>query len=88
MFVGGIIAFIFDNLVPGTTRAQRGFRNAPVTENIEDTKDLRVDGYAFPEAVNKVLLKFPFISRLPFMPSVKSITTSLSVQSLIQKRDQ
>ena len=87
MFVGGFIAFILDNLVPGATREQRGFRDFSISENIKDTKDLRIDGYSFPESVNKVLIKFPFILRLPFMPSIASLKHSLSVQSLLRKRD-
>ena len=88
MFVGGFIAFILDNIVSGATREQRGFRNTSVTEILEDTKDLQIDGYSFPESVNRFLLKIPLISKIPFMPSTSSLKASLSVQSLLRKRDQ
>lgn len=49
MLIGGIIAFTLDNITPGATREQRGFRN------YDDDEEILVenDGFALPSWLNR-----------------------------------
>ncbi|KAJ1357555.1 hypothetical protein KIN20_015729 [Parelaphostrongylus tenuis] len=68
MLVGGAVALILDNTVPGATARQRGLH--PLDEmDKSDIDELDDDGYAFPEYINRLLRSMPFLQLLPFLPS-------------------
>uniref|UniRef100_A0A7E4V074 Solute carrier family 23 member 2 n=1 Tax=Panagrellus redivivus TaxID=6233 RepID=A0A7E4V074_PANRE len=77
MFVGGLIAFILDNLCGGATLRERGFRHLG-----EDKPAVGADGYSFPASVNRFLLRphFNLLLRLPFIPSKKELESILKDQ--------
>ncbi|GMT26119.1 hypothetical protein PFISCL1PPCAC_17416, partial [Pristionchus fissidentatus] len=69
MLIGGGIAFILDNTVPGATAAQRGLH-----DDVIDSTDFQdEDGYSFPDCVNRILQATPFLMKLPFLPSQKNL---------------
>ncbi|VDK54505.1 unnamed protein product [Cylicostephanus goldi] len=53
MLVGGVVAVILDNSVPGATLRQRGLKQHDDAEKQEKLEDLEDDGYAFPKCVNR-----------------------------------
>ncbi|UMM30302.1 hypothetical protein L5515_012239 [Caenorhabditis briggsae] len=69
MLVGGLIAFCLDLMARGATRGQRGLE-----ERIEQ-RDLAIerDGFAFSRFANQTILKISSITKLPVMPSERSI---------------
>ncbi|ETN84156.1 hypothetical protein NECAME_17227 [Necator americanus] len=68
MLVGGVVAVVLDNTVPGATLRQRGLQSLEEDEKIT-IEQQEEDGYAFPECVNRVLRAFPCLRLLPFLPS-------------------
>ncbi|CAD5218850.1 unnamed protein product [Bursaphelenchus okinawaensis] len=93
MFVGGLIAFILDNIVPGATREQRGFENfneAPVentngADNGDQTARYEdcgtpMDGYAFGRQINSFILRNKMVHSLPFMPSKPRLEATVTKQ--------
>ncbi|VDO87977.1 unnamed protein product [Heligmosomoides polygyrus] len=68
MLVGGVVAVILDNTVPGATLRQRGLHVAE-----EDDETIQAggeeDGYAFPEWINRIFDALPLLRCLPFFPS-------------------
>ncbi|CAD6194593.1 unnamed protein product [Caenorhabditis auriculariae] len=70
MLVGGVIAFVLDNLAGGASRAQRGF---VVESDDVERPSIALDGYVFPSVVNRAFLKVPSVMKLPFVPSRKSV---------------
>ncbi|KAK6748106.1 hypothetical protein RB195_000995 [Necator americanus] len=69
MLVSGLVAFLLDNTVPGATREQRGF--AP--KDVDDKSSAEDDGYALPLVIQKFLLRYSRLSKLPFIPSQRSL---------------
>ncbi|WKY05032.1 hypothetical protein Q1695_005777 [Nippostrongylus brasiliensis] len=67
MLVGGVVAVILDNTVPGATLRQRGLQ---VSDNY-DVKQLTDDndGYAFPAWTNRIFTALPFLRHFPFIPN-------------------
>ncbi|KHJ75815.1 hypothetical protein OESDEN_24567 [Oesophagostomum dentatum] len=53
MLVGGVVAVVLDNTVPGATLQQRGLQTHYEDEKKESYLDLSDDGYAFPEYINR-----------------------------------
>ncbi|KAK0399934.1 hypothetical protein QR680_003282 [Steinernema hermaphroditum] len=82
MFVGGVFAFFLDNTVGGASRRQRGLREKPRADGGSLEKGTEKDGYAFPDCVNRFLLKFPFLSVLPFLPSKEKLRKALRSESV------
>ncbi|KAI6215689.1 Solute carrier family 23 member 2 [Aphelenchoides besseyi] len=81
MFVGGIIAFVLDNIAGGATPEQRGLNEHSVDNNGDCANRYEdcgtpTDGYAFPSRVNGFLLRTSFMNRLPFMPSKPRLQAS------------
>ncbi|CAI5449092.1 unnamed protein product [Caenorhabditis angaria] len=65
MLVGGVIATLLDNTVPGATREDRGFRKiSTATEN-----GFKNDAYEFPEKLKRIMRKFPILQYIPLLPS-------------------
>ncbi|TMS38496.1 hypothetical protein L596_005211 [Steinernema carpocapsae] len=77
MFVGGSIAFFLDNTVGGASRRQRGLRDKTKPESFPDSITRERDGYAFPDCINRFLLKVPILTRLPFIPSLYKVEEAL-----------
>ncbi|EPB73497.1 putative permease [Ancylostoma ceylanicum] len=69
MLVGGVVAVILDNTVPGATLRQRGLQALDEDEKKNTIEQEDEDGYAFPECINRVLRALPFLQLLPFLPS-------------------
>uniref|UniRef100_A0AC35TWI0 Solute carrier family 23 member 2 n=1 Tax=Rhabditophanes sp. KR3021 TaxID=114890 RepID=A0AC35TWI0_9BILA len=65
MFIGGLIAFILDNLAPAATQSERGVHESGTKQKNSHESD----GYWFPKPVNIFLLNHTWITKLPFMPS-------------------
>ncbi|CAJ0957224.1 unnamed protein product, partial [Mesorhabditis belari] len=62
MLVGGGLAFILDNTVPGASRADRGL--------VEDEETIELtEGFWMPEFFDRWLNRMPALRKLPFMPS-------------------
>ncbi|CAO4375020.1 unnamed protein product [Caenorhabditis nigoni] len=80
MLVGGLIAFCLDLMARGATRKQRGL------EERMEQRDVGIerDGFAFSRFANQTILKIPSITKLPVMPSEKSIR---QVEELRNKGD-
>lgn len=61
MFVGGLIAFVLDNVVPGATTAQRGLEEGMEPSNGSDNEEINryedcgtpMDGYSFSKRINE-----------------------------------
>ncbi|CAI2351052.1 unnamed protein product [Caenorhabditis sp. 36 PRJEB53466] len=70
MLIGGLIAFVLDNLAGGATRKQRGF-----VADGEDDEEVSVDrnGYALPSWLNNFLLKHTWMTYLPIVSSEREI---------------
>lgn len=67
MLIGGIIAFTLDNISPGATRKQRGFRK-PDDEGDEELP-VENNGYALPSFMNRFFLKHRWLTYCPLIPS-------------------
>ncbi|CAI2351406.1 unnamed protein product [Caenorhabditis sp. 36 PRJEB53466] len=67
MLIGGIIAFTLDNITPGATREQRGFRSDD--EDGEDGIPVEHNGFALPTWINRLVLKVRWLTYLPLVPS-------------------
>ncbi|EFO85513.1 hypothetical protein CRE_14411 [Caenorhabditis remanei] len=67
MLIGGIIAFTLDNITPGATREQRGFRR--FDESGDDGTLVENNGYALPSFVNRFFLKYRWLTYIPLVPS-------------------
>ncbi|CAJ0568809.1 unnamed protein product, partial [Mesorhabditis spiculigera] len=63
MLIGGLFAFLMDNLVPGASRKDRGLAGE------EEEAEFPLDGFALPDWVDSGLDKMPILRRLPFLPS-------------------
>ncbi|XGW31026.1 hypothetical protein V3C99_009746 [Haemonchus contortus] len=68
MLVGGVVAVILDNTVPGATLQQRGLLQGSDgyhgEENIDDE-----DAYTFPKWTSRIFHSLPFLRSLPFIPN-------------------
>ena len=76
MLIGGLIAFTIDNIAPGATRKQRGFVDDDDYDDDDETEALTSvehNGYALPSSVNQFLLRYPWLTYLPVIPSKKEI---------------
>ncbi|PAV78906.1 hypothetical protein WR25_01899 [Diploscapter pachys] len=71
MLIGGLVAFILDNTVPGATKEQRGIKTGD--SMAADDFSIDDDGYSFPSPVNKFILRFPSLCKLPFIPPKRKI---------------
>ncbi|CAB05274.2 Solute carrier family 23 member 2 [Caenorhabditis elegans] len=69
MLVGGLIAFCLDIIASGATRKQRGFEDK--LEKIEIS--VEKNGFALSSFANQTILKIPSLTKLPIVPSEKSI---------------
>uniref|UniRef100_A0A7E4UMR9 Secreted protein n=1 Tax=Panagrellus redivivus TaxID=6233 RepID=A0A7E4UMR9_PANRE len=78
MLVGVLIAFFLDNAIGDATREQRGFRDEYASK---DDNESEADGCAFPERINRLLIKNQGQCKFPFMSFIKRLqatsTTSL-----------
>ncbi|CAJ0602738.1 unnamed protein product [Cylicocyclus nassatus] len=72
MLIAALVGFILDNTVPGATREQRGFAVKDSDASIAAADD----GYALPMLLQKLLLKYPRLCKLPFLPSKRSLLVS------------
>uniref|UniRef100_A0A1I7ZKV3 Solute carrier family 23 member 2 n=1 Tax=Steinernema glaseri TaxID=37863 RepID=A0A1I7ZKV3_9BILA len=81
MVVGGLIAFALDNTVGGATRRQRGLKEKSRADVSTVEKAAEKDGYAFPDCVNRFLLKVPLLTVLPFLPSKEKLKCALRTDS-------
>ncbi|CAJ0568772.1 unnamed protein product, partial [Mesorhabditis spiculigera] len=63
MLIGGLFAFLMDNMVPGASRKDRGLAGE------EEEAEFPLDGFALPDWVDSGLDKMPILRRLPFLPS-------------------
>ncbi|EFO92372.1 hypothetical protein CRE_10928 [Caenorhabditis remanei] len=76
MLIGGLIAFTLDNIAPGATRKQRGFVDDDDYDD-DDEKDVltsvKHNGYALPSSVNQLLLRYPWLTYVPVIPSKREI---------------
>ncbi|CAB3409965.1 unnamed protein product [Caenorhabditis bovis] len=70
MLIGGVIAFVLDNVTPGATREQRGFP----TEECSDLTPIHHNGYVFSSSVNRFFLKYNWLTHLPVVPSKSEIS--------------
>uniref|UniRef100_A0A914E9A6 Uncharacterized protein n=1 Tax=Acrobeloides nanus TaxID=290746 RepID=A0A914E9A6_9BILA len=84
MIIGGLIAFILDNLVPGATLKQRGFHIPLRSDGEQSQITFRKEAYDYPTPVNRILLKIPLISKLPFMPSTERLKSTLNYDNVVQ----
>ena len=66
MLIGGLVAFLMDNIVGGATKAQRGF---PVEEKNDENEYTR-DGYSFPMWFERFLMRWPLLQNIPFLPKL------------------
>ncbi|CAD5225577.1 unnamed protein product [Bursaphelenchus xylophilus] len=88
MFIGGLLAFVLDNIVPGATREQRGFEDCheTVNENGEtgryDDCGTAQDGYSFGKQINDFILRNRVVHKLPFMPSKPRLQATVSKQDI------
>ncbi|EFO92277.1 hypothetical protein CRE_10930 [Caenorhabditis remanei] len=76
MLIGGLIAFTLDNIAPGATRKQRGFVDDDDYEDDNEKEALTSvehNGYALPSSGNQFLLRYPWLTYLPVIPSRKEI---------------
>ncbi|CAO4375010.1 unnamed protein product [Caenorhabditis nigoni] len=76
MLIGGLIAFTLDNIAPGATRRQRGFRDNDDFDEDDEKEmipDVKHNGYALPSCVNRFFLKYNWLTYLPVIPSKRSI---------------
>ncbi|PIC35891.1 hypothetical protein B9Z55_015099 [Caenorhabditis nigoni] len=69
MLVGGLIAFCLDLMARGATRRQRGLEGRMEQSDVT----IERDGFAFSRFANQTILKIPSITKLPVMPSERSI---------------
>uniref|UniRef100_A0A914EBD5 Uncharacterized protein n=1 Tax=Acrobeloides nanus TaxID=290746 RepID=A0A914EBD5_9BILA len=83
MIIGGLIAFILDNLVPATHK-QRGFHIPLCSDGEKSQITLQKEAYDYPTPVNRILLKIPLISKLPFMPSKERLQSTLNYDNMVQ----
>ncbi|CAI4225928.1 unnamed protein product [Auanema sp. JU1783] len=74
MLVGGCIAAILDNTVPGATPKQRGLDHKHDNARAHDD----VDAYIFSPTVMKAISKIPLASYIPIFPTLKESTTPKS----------
>ncbi|GMR48917.1 hypothetical protein PMAYCL1PPCAC_19112, partial [Pristionchus mayeri] len=79
MLIGGGIAFVLDNTVPGATAKQRGLHE---DEEGEPSEFQAEDGYSFPDCVNRIFHAIPFLKRLPFLPSEKNLAARASASKV------
>ncbi|CAJ0582702.1 unnamed protein product, partial [Mesorhabditis spiculigera] len=79
MLIGGLVAFILDNTIPGVTRFQRGF---PPENEKHELVPLEEDGYAFPPFVNRLLLRHSYLSNLPFLPSQTDLKRTVAEEKI------
>ncbi|CAO4374520.1 unnamed protein product [Caenorhabditis nigoni] len=71
MLIGGIIAFVLDNVASGATREQRGFRSS---DDVGDEEILiENNGYALPSTLNRFFLKHRWLTYIPLVPSRNEI---------------
>ncbi|CAJ0925399.1 unnamed protein product, partial [Mesorhabditis belari] len=82
MLIGGLIAFILDNTVPGVTKFQRGF---PPAGEKHAMVPLEEDGYAFPPFINRIFNRFPFLSYFPFLPSQADLKKTIAEEIVAKK---
>ncbi|KAL6739636.1 hypothetical protein Aduo_013068 [Ancylostoma duodenale] len=87
MLVGGVVAVILDNTVPGATLRQRGLHVLDEDEKKNTIEEEDEDGYAFPECINRVLRALPFLQLLPFLPSHPPPKPSPSREESISSTD-
>ncbi|EFO92323.1 hypothetical protein CRE_10929 [Caenorhabditis remanei] len=76
MLIGGLIAFTLDNIAPGATRKQRGFVDDDDYDDDDEKEALTSvehNGYALPSSVNQFLLRYPWLTYLPVIPSKREI---------------
>ncbi|EFO97976.1 hypothetical protein CRE_03594 [Caenorhabditis remanei] len=76
MLIGRFIAFTLDNIAPGATRKQRGFVDDDDYDDDDEKEALTSvehNGYALPSSVNQFLLRYPWLTYLPVIPSRKEI---------------
>ncbi|CAJ0571448.1 unnamed protein product, partial [Mesorhabditis spiculigera] len=66
MLIGGLFAFLMDNMVPGASRKDRGLAGE------EEEAEFPLDGFALPDWVDSGLDKLPILRRLPFLTLKKS----------------
>jgi hypothetical protein len=81
---------VSNNPFSGATQEQRGLHVYSVTSDGSDNKykDEHLSGYAYPEKVNNFLLRCRIINKLPFMPSESRLTSSISLDSVSNGKQQ
>ncbi|GMT26122.1 hypothetical protein PFISCL1PPCAC_17419, partial [Pristionchus fissidentatus] len=80
MLIGGGIAFILDNTVPGATAKQRGLHEEDDDNEPSEFQD--EDGYSFPDYVNRIFHAVPVLTKLPFLPSQKNLAARASANKI------
>ena len=75
MLIGGVIAFVLDNINGRATRRQRGFISEMDEEqsDMEEPPSVESNGYALPSCVNQFFLKYSWLTYLPVIPSEREI---------------
>lgn len=74
MLIGGVIAFVLDNITGGATRRQRGFvSEIDEDDDVEEQATVEMNGYALPSKLNQFFLRYSWLTYLPVIPSEREI---------------